>query len=60
MADSPDFAAVTRADLERLERRLDALIEEFRKERDMHLKRVAQIQADIDVIRGAWSKISPR
>ena len=59
MADSPDFGAVTRTDIERLERRLEALIDEFRKERDMHLKRIAQMQADIDVIRGAWSKLPP-
>jgi hypothetical protein len=53
----PDSNPATRADIERLERRLDALIDEFRKERDIHLKRIAQIQADIDIIRGAWARI---
>jgi hypothetical protein len=53
----PDSTPATRADIERLERRLDALIDEFRKERDIHLKRIAQIQADIDIIRGAWARI---
>jgi hypothetical protein len=53
----PDSTPATRADIERLERRLDALIEEFRKERDMHLKRIGQIQADIDIIRAAWARI---
>jgi hypothetical protein len=53
----PDLTPATRADIERLERRLDALIDEFRKERDMHLKRIGQIQADIDIIRGAWARI---
>jgi hypothetical protein len=52
-----DSTPATRADIERLERRLDALIEEFRKERDMHMKRIGQIQADIDIIRGAWARI---
>jgi len=48
----------TRADIERLERRLDAQIEEFRKERDMHMKkRIGQIQADMDIIRGAWARL---
>jgi hypothetical protein len=53
----PESTPATRADIERLERRLDALIEEFRKERDMHLKRIGQIQADIDLIRAAWARV---
>lgn len=47
----PDSTPATRADLQRLERRLDILIEEFSKERDMHLKRIAQLQADLDIMR---------
>ena len=53
----PESTPATRADIERLERRLDALIEEFRKERDMHLKRIGQIQADIDLTRAAWARV---
>jgi hypothetical protein len=53
----PDSTPVTRADIERLERRLDALIDEFRKERDIQVKRIAQMQADLDLIRGAWVQL---
>ena len=52
----PESIQAIRADIERLERRLDALIDEFRRERDMHLKRIGQIQADIDIIRAAWAR----
>jgi hypothetical protein len=60
MSDAVDHTAVMRAEIARLERRLDALVDEFRKERDVQLTRIAQIQADIDMIRATWSKPSPR
>ena len=50
----------TKADLERLEKALERLTDEMRTKLDVQFKRMAQLQADIDLIRAAWTKISPR
>jgi hypothetical protein len=53
---------VTRADLERLEKQLAemrAAIERHEASLKLGLKRMGQLQADIDLIRAAWSKIAP-
>ena len=44
------------ADFDRLER----LCEQLRNDLDVQFKRIAQLQADIDMIRGAWTKVKPR
>ena len=51
---SPDPAVATRADIERLERQMADLrtaLESHKKELLMQFTRLAQLQADVDVIR---------
>jgi uncharacterized protein YejL (UPF0352 family) len=53
---------VTRADIERLEKQLadmKAAIERHDASLKLGLKRMGQLQADIDLIRAAWSKVTP-
>ena len=52
---APDQPLATRDDIRRLER----LIDELHRQQDVHFTRMAQLQADIDMIRGAWSKVKP-
>ena len=49
----PDHPFATRDDI----RRLEQLIEEMRHDLDVQFTRIAQLQADLDLIRGAWSKV---
>jgi hypothetical protein len=52
----------TREDVRRLEKMLAALqltIDELRRDQAVQFMRIAQLQADIDVVRGAWSKVPP-
>jgi hypothetical protein len=63
MPDSTASAAVTQGDIERLERqlaKLQAAIERHDASLRMNLTRMAQLQADIDLIRAAWSKTTPK
>jgi len=62
MPDSIASAAVTRTDIERLERQLaelKAAVERHDASLRMGLTRMAQLQADIDLIRAAWTKMTP-
>jgi len=62
MPDSAASAAVTRTDIERLERQLaelKAAVERHDASLRMGLTRMAQLQADIDLIRAAWAKTTP-
>ena len=61
---TPPAAAVllTRDDLRRLEKELAALrssLEQIVQDQQVQFTRIAQLQADIDVIRGAWVKLTP-
>jgi hypothetical protein len=56
----PEKTLATKADMERLERMLQVLTEDVHKQLDMTFKRIAQLQADLDLIRAAWSKFTPR
>jgi hypothetical protein len=49
-------SAVTRAEF----RRLENTLEECCRQLDVQFQRIAQIQAEMDQIRLAWSKIAPR
>ena len=60
VADHSPLRPVTREDIERLERTVDALRDELRKVVDVQFKRMAQLQADIDLIRSAWAQIRPK
>jgi hypothetical protein len=51
----PDHPFATRDDL----RRLELLIEQMRHDLDVQFTRIAQLQADLDLIRGAWAKVKP-
>jgi hypothetical protein len=48
---------VTRDDIERLEKAIDGLRDDLRKATDVQVRRMAQLQADIDLIRSAWAKV---
>ena len=53
----------TRDDIDRLSRQIAALaaaIDRHDASLKMGLTRMGQLQADIDVIRGAWAKLSPK
>jgi hypothetical protein len=57
-----DAVPVTRDDLRRLEQELAnlrATVEQVVKDQQVQFTRIAQVQADIDVIRSAWSKVRP-
>jgi uncharacterized protein YejL (UPF0352 family) len=62
MPESSATTPVTRADIERLEKQLadmKAAIERHDASLKLGLKRMGQLQADIDLIRAAWSKVTP-
>jgi uncharacterized protein YejL (UPF0352 family) len=62
MPESCAHTPVTRADIERLEKQLadmNAAIERHDASLKLGLKRMGQLQADIDLIRAAWAKITP-
>ena len=50
----------TAADIERLERAIERLTDEMRAKLDVQFKRIVQLQAEIDLIRSAWSKDAPK
>jgi hypothetical protein len=52
----PEKTPASKADIERLERILQVLTEDVRKQLDITFKRIAQMQADLDLIRAAWAK----
>ena len=55
---NPQSGVVTRADMERLERQiaeLRAMTERHEASLKMGLTRMGQLQADIDLIRAAWT-----
>ena len=59
---APDEPLATRDDLRRLESELAELrdaVARLLREQQVHFTRMAQLQADIDLIRSAWSKIKP-
>ena len=53
-------SAPTRSDINRLKQDIEALAESqaaTQKELAIQFQRIAELQAEIDVIRGAWSRI---
>jgi hypothetical protein len=60
--DPPDQPLVTRADIDRL---VDAIaeltksVERLAREHQTQVTRTGQLQADIDLIRAAWTRIKP-
>ena len=55
-----DKSPATRDDIQRLERQiaeLRSLIERHEREIQLQVTRTGQLQADIDIISGAWAKI---
>jgi len=59
-ADPPaDSGLATRDDIRRLEELMGALqkaMERIVHDQEVQFKRIAQLQADIDLVRGAWTK----
>jgi hypothetical protein len=58
---SPDDPLATRDDIRRLNQQLAQLRETLAAithDQQVQFERIAQIQADIDLIRGAWAKTS--
>lgn len=57
---STDHSPATRADIYRLERQvadLKAALERYEHELNVQVTRTAQVQADMDLIKSAWSAI---
>jgi hypothetical protein len=57
-----DAATVTRDDLRRVAQEIDSLrgtVEQMAKDQQVQFTRIAQLQADIDVVRSAWTKLKP-
>lgn len=57
-----DSALTTRDDIRRLEELIAALqkaMDRITHDQEVQFKRIAQLQADIDLIRSAWTKIPP-
>jgi hypothetical protein len=57
----PDSAPATRDDIRRLEDMILALKKEVDRivhDQDVQFKRIAQLQADLDLVRGAWTKMA--
>ena len=57
-----DSALATRDDIRRLEQLITAFqtaMDRITHDQDVQFKRIAQLQADIDLIRSAWTKIPP-
>jgi hypothetical protein len=60
---TPDSPLATRDDIRRLEAMIVALknqIDRVVHDQDVQFKRIAQLQADIDLVRGAWAKMAAR
>ena len=58
----PEQSLATRDDIRRLEAMIGALtktMDRIAHDQDVQFKRIAQLQADIDLIRAAWSQILP-
>src|SRR5687768_5136019 len=56
-----DSALATRDDIRRLEELIAALqraMDRIVHDQEVQFKRIAQLQADIDLVRGAWTKIT--
>ena len=59
----PENTPATKADIQRLERaiaELRAAVERHDTSLKMGLTRMGQLQADIDVVRAAWTKVPPK
>jgi hypothetical protein len=59
---APDSVPTTRDDLRRHEELIAALqkaIDRMARDQEVQFTRIAQLQADIDLIRRAWNKIPP-
>jgi hypothetical protein len=57
-----DSTPATRDDIRRLEELIAALrvaMERITHDQDVQFKRIAQLQADIDLVRAAWAKRAP-
>jgi len=57
-----DFALAIRDDLRRLEDLILAVKKELDRivhDQDVQFQRIAQLQAEIDLVRGAWTKVTP-
>ena len=39
--------------------RLEQVVDEQQRELQIQFERISQLQADIDIIRGAWTKLKP-
>jgi hypothetical protein len=53
---------MTRDDFQRLERLtadLQATLKQIVHDQEIQFTRIAQLQADIDMVRGAWTKLTP-
>ena len=62
MATVPENQFATLDDIRRIERELAEirkLLEKHTHDLHIQLTRIAQLQGDLDVIRGAWTKIKP-
>ena len=56
---SPDSPPATQDDIRRLEHLITALqaaMDRIVHDQEVQFKRIAQLQADIDLVRGAWTK----
>ena len=59
----PEYSVALRDEIERLSRQiaeLTATVERHEASLKMGLTRMGQLQNDIDMIRSAWAKISPK
>jgi hypothetical protein len=57
-----DSTPATRDDIRRLEELIAALrvtMERITHDQEVQFKRIAQLQADIDHVRAAWTKVAP-
>jgi DNA-directed RNA polymerase specialized sigma24 family protein len=58
----PDQTPAMPEEIQRLQRQvadLQALVEQHGRDIQMHVTRMGQLQADIDLIRAAWLRIPP-
>ena len=59
MPTDPGVTPAANARLEDRIARLEQLLEEQQRELQIQFDRISQIQADIDIIRGAWARMTP-
>jgi hypothetical protein len=60
---APDSVPATRDDIRRVEAMIVALknqIDRIVHDQDVQFQRIAHLQADIDLVRGAWAKMAAR